>query len=437
TCVLATIGASGLLLSAAAQPASLSNPNFAPASKRISASPVEGQRAVSPAIMREGRTLEAAASVFMPRSRSAGADSNDLTMKFINAPLKQVLSYLSDAAGFIIVQDSRANLNGYVTIQGSHITQDEAVNLLNTQLNQNNLAAVRDQRTLTIVNKSDALTSRIPVRMGSDPAGIPDNDEIATWIIPIRFVDSRQLASDLSLFVAPQARVVANDAGNSIIITDTQANIRHLAEIIQYVDGSAQAETVVKVFPLKYANPNDVASELAGVFPGADSSGNTAPISFGGPGGGRGGPGGGFGQFAGNAGADTSSSEQRIQKAREVSAVADGRTQSVIVTAPSDLMTQIAGIIQNLDVRSDHDQFVQTIQLRNSDPQQIAQLLQSMFGGSSSSSSSTGSSSTSALEQRRQNGISTMGQTTTSGSLGGGSLGGSGATGGGRGGTGL
>ena len=432
-CLLAAIGLPGLLLSATAQPASLSDRNFAAASNQTSVSQTDRQRAVSATIVREGTSLEA---VFTPPARPANINPNDLNMNFVNAPLNQVLSYLSDAAGFIIVRDTRANINGYVTIQGKHITQDEAVDLLNTQLNQNSLAAIRDKRTLTILNKSDARTSHIPVRMGSNPTSIPNNDEIATWIIPIRFVDSRQLMSDLSLFVSPQATIVANDAGNSIIITDTQANIRHLAEIIQRVDGSAEAETVVRVFPLKYANPSDVATALASVFPSADSSGSTAPISFGGPGGGPGGFGGGFGATSGNGGANTGGSEQRIQKARQVSAVADARTQSVIVTAPGDLMTQITGIIGNLDVRSDRDQFVTTVKLQNADPQQIASVLQSMFGSSTASSSSTSSSSTSALEQRKQNGISTMGQTTTSSGLSS-SSGGIGGSGGGRSGTGL
>ena len=102
-----------------------------------------------------------------------------------------------------------------------------------------------------------------------------------TQIIPIRFVEARQLVSDLSSFVSPQATVVANEAGNSIVITDTQSNIRHLAEIIQAVDNSAEAETEIRVFRLKYANPTDVATELASVFPSSTSgSGTQAPDPF-------------------------------------------------------------------------------------------------------------------------------------------------------------
>src|SRR5208283_1402149 len=151
------------------------------------------------------------------------------------------------------------------------MTRNEAVDLLNAVLNKNGYAAIRDGRTLTIVDKNDAKTRDIPVKTGNKPEGIPKNAEIVTQIIPIRFVEARQLVSDLSLFVSPQATVVANEAGNSIVITDTQSNIRHIAEIIKAVDDSAEAETEIQVFTLKYASPTDVATEIGSVFPSSTS----------------------------------------------------------------------------------------------------------------------------------------------------------------------
>jgi general secretion pathway protein D len=391
---VATIGASFFLLSAAAQPADQSM-----------IARTEGQF-VAPTVI--------ASRVIAPQTTASGTNQNDLNMSFVNAPLDHVLTYLSDAAGFIVVQQTR--VSGYVTIQGTHITKDKAVDLLNSELNRNNYAAIRDGRMLTIMNKSDARTSRIPVLTGNDPNKIPNTDEIATWIVPIRFVEARQLVSDLSLFVSRQATVVANEAGNSIVVTDTQANIRHLVQIIQLVDGSAESETEIRVFALKYASPVDVASELSSIFPSSSGSDSQSPFTFGGDP--PGGPGGGFTPFSGNDGTATSSSQQRIQKATQVTAVADSRIQAVIVTAPKDLMTEIAGIMTKLDAPSDRDQTVATIQLQNGDPQQVAQVLQNMFGGGSASSTGTSSSQNSALQQRSINGVTTMGQTTTSSSLG-------------------
>ena len=351
-------------------------------------------------------------SQFVPPTKT-GTNANDLTLDFKGAPLDMVLNYLSDAAGFVIIQDTR--VTGTVTVTGKHLTRDEAVNLLNAVLNRNNYAAIRDGRTLTIVDKNDAKTREIPVKNGNNPDQIPKNAEIVTQIIPIRFVEARQLVSDLSSFVSPQATVVANEAGNSIVITDTQANIHHLAEIIKGIDDSAEAETEIRVFHLEHANPNDVATELSSVFPSSTSgSSSQSPIRFGGGFPGGGGPGGFFQRMAAAAGATGNSSSDRIKKATQVNAVADARISAVIVTAPKDMMEQIASMMKDLDVASDRDQDVYVFQMKNGDSQAAALVLQNMFQTSSSRSSSSSSSQSSALATRQQNNATTTSTTSSS-----------------------
>jgi len=362
---------------------------------------------------------------FIPPAQASGTNNpNDIQLDFRNAPLEMVLNYLSDAAGLIIVLDTR--VNGNVTVKGSHLTTDEAVDLLNSVLNKNNYAAMRNRRTLTIVDKNDAKTRDIPVKTGNDPEEIPKNAEIVTQIIPIRFVEARQLVSDLTSFVSPQATVVANEAGNSIVITDTQQNIRHLTEIIKAIDSSAQSETEIRVFRMKYASPTDVATELASIFPGT-TSGNTtqSPTRF------AGGGGGGFlarMMAAGGGGASGSSAaNDRAKKAMQVNVVPDSRIQAVIVTAPKDLMEQIAGMMTDLDIPSTRDQKVYVFHMSNGDPQQVAQVLQNMFQSSGTTrNGSSGSSQNSALMQRAQNNTtSSSSSSSSSGFGGGGSRGGS------------
>jgi general secretion pathway protein D len=388
----------------------------------------------APAVILPGTNNAVAAdnleSNFMPPAEAAGTNNPDeLRMNFRNAPLDMVLNYLSDAAGFIIVLDTR--VNGNVSVISDHpMTRDEAVNLLNDVLNKNGYATIRDGRTLTILDKNEAKTRDIPVKTGNNPVEIPNNDEMATWIIPIRFVEARQLVADLTSFVSPQATVVANEEGNSIVITDTQANIRHLAEIIKAIDDSAEAETEIRVFRLKYASPADVASELTSIFP-SSGSGTQSPIRFGGVGGG-GGRGGFFAQMLANAGGGGgNSSNDRIKKATQVTAVPDSRIQAVIVTAPKDLMEQIAGMMSDLDVSSTRDQKVYVFHMNNGDPQQAAQMLQNMFQTSGSRGSGSSSSQNSALMQRAQNNTTATSSSTSSGTSSMGGAGGGPRTGGG------
>ncbi|MGA2242117.1 MAG: secretin N-terminal domain-containing protein [Verrucomicrobiota bacterium] len=441
---LVTLGISGLLISVAAQPAPGGTPddnnaavappppppeamapppdegamNEAPAASQ-SAAPTTGVQPATPKKTAMAAVIPTVvqASTLAP---TIGTNYDELSLNFRNAPLELVLNYLSDAAGFIIVMDTQ--VRGNVSVISSHpMTRNEAVDLLNAVLNKNGYAAIRDGRTLTILDKNDAKTRNIPVKTSNNPDSIPNNAEIVTQIIPIRFVEARQLVTDLSSFVSPQATIVANEAGNSIVVTDTQSNIRHLTEIIRAIDNSAEGETEIRVFHLTHASPADVASELSQIFPSSGTSSGQvqSPFRFGGGAGGQGGGGpGGFFQrmMAANAASGTGGSQNtRIQKQTQVIAVADLRTSSVIVTASKDLMQEIAGMMTQLDVPSDRDQGVYVFQMKNGDPQQALTVLQNMFQSSSTSRSgtSTSSSQNSALQQRAVNGTTTMGSTTT------------------------
>ena len=138
------------------------------------------------------------------------------------------------------------------------------------------------------------------------------------------------------------------------------------------------------------------------------------PSGTAGAGGGGGGGGGGFfaRMMAANAAGAGNSQNSRIQKQTQVVAVADSRTSSVIVTASKDLMQEIAGMMEQLDVPSTRDQKVFVYHMDNGDPQQALTVLQNMFQNNSTSSrSGTSSSSQNSALQTRETQNATSGGT--------------------------
>jgi type II secretory pathway component GspD/PulD (secretin) len=185
-----------------------------------------------------------------------------------------------------------------------------------------------------------------------------------------------------------------------------------LVQIIEAIDNSAQGETEIRVFPLKHANPDDVATELGQIFQNNATGNNQTqtPIRFGG--GGGGGPGGFFARMMAANAANNNTQNAAIQKQSQVTAVADARTQSVIVSASKDLMDQIAGMMDQLDVSSTRDQKVYVYHLDHGDPNQVVQVLQNTFGNSNTKTST--STQQGALETRANAGATTAGNTTSS-----------------------
>ena len=131
--------------------------------------------------------------------------ASELRLNFRGASLDLVLNYLSEAAGFIIVLDTK--VSGKIDAWSNQpLSKDEAVDLLNSVLNKNSYAAIRHGRTLTIVAKDEAKTKDIPVILESDPERIPKTDEMVTQIMPVKFIEVGQLLKDLQPLVARRRR---------------------------------------------------------------------------------------------------------------------------------------------------------------------------------------------------------------------------------------
>jgi len=107
-----------------------------------------GPLSITPSRNRSAAT-ETYESEFLPPAEP-GTNVDDVNLNFTRAPLPMVLNYMSDAAGFIIIQQTRISSSVTVTVKGKHLTRDESYNLLNSVLNQSGFAAIRNGRTLTI-----------------------------------------------------------------------------------------------------------------------------------------------------------------------------------------------------------------------------------------------------------------------------------------------
>jgi general secretion pathway protein D len=383
-------------------------------------------------------------------------ETNALRLNFREAPLEMVLDYLSEAAGFVIVYDAQPS--GKITVCSHQLlSKEEALELLDSALIKNGYAAIRKGNTLTIVNRDEAKTRGLPVKLGGDPEGIPDNDEIVTQIIPVRFVEVGPLLKDLQGLLPLRATITANESANTIVITDTQANIRRAAEIIKAINSGAQGFIVVKVIQLRHSDPVEMAELLTQLFPDeTQSQASGAPVAFGGPGGGfppggpgggfagfggpggfQGGPGGGFsGSGMGSASGGSSGLNQAMKKRTKVVAVPDQRTASVVVTASNDLIGQIESIVSELDANAARKETVSVFQLKNASPQEMANVLQALFQKNTTATTRSTSTQNDPLETRRNNQTQRMqssGSTGTMGSRGTGG-GGMGSSGGGAGG---
>ncbi len=369
--------------------------------------------------------------------------TTQITMRFKDAPVDAVLQHLSEAAGFEVVKD--APIEGRVTVWSDQpVSPEEAVTLLNTLLKGNGYTAIQMGRILKITSREKAKKGSIPVRFGADPEGVPLTDDLVTQVIPVKSLDAIKLKTDLQPLVGTDADLSANASSNSIIITDTSANIRRVVQIVYNLDKRESTENDIIVQQLKYADATATAKLITDIFKPADGGQQGQPQFpfFGGRGGFGGGRGGGGGGFGGGQGA---AEDNEKGKTGQVVASADTRTNTIVVTGPKETLATIKSqVLSKIDANPAEDQKFFTYRVKNGQAVDMANTLNSLFGSTTTSGSNNNRSSyNSNTGNRNSSGFGNSGGGggnrsgfggNTSGGFGGGGGGGFGGGGGGFGG---
>ena len=314
-----------------------------------------------------------AAQVEAPQ-RGAGTVPQDepIRLNFKDASLDEVLDYLSERAGLIVVKTIK--LDGRVTvISRQPMPVSDAISVVNTALKERGYAAILLGRTLKIVEFDDASKESIPVRTGNDPNAIPQTDEMITHVLTLRHADAEKLAEDLQPLLPNYAILAANVRSNTLILTDTSSNVRRIAQIVQALDYNIANAAVVRVFPLTYADAVETARLVNDLF----GEGQTSSRNRSDPRRefflralrrrGRGGSGEG----------DTQDSS--TQPSIKLAAAGDERTNTLVVTGPPDTLEVIAQVIDELDDNPESNQDVLIYHVKNGTAEHLAETLNDLF----------------------------------------------------------
>jgi general secretion pathway protein D len=246
------------------------------------------------------------------------------------------------------------------------------------------------------------------VRSGSDPEDIEPTDEMITQIIPLKFADAEQVQQDLQALVPEYAVLEANVSSNALILTDTAANVRRIAEIVRALDSHMATVAEVRVFQLTYAEAGEAASLINEVFQQEEQTSGRSRGGFS-----RGrfrGPGGGGGD-----------SDEPVSRAPQVLASADDRTNTLVVSGPADTLDVVAEVVAQLDANPVEEEAVLVYHLKNAQAQNVATVLNDLFGEAAEGSQAlrtSGRGGDSPFERMRERMAQAAGGTTAAGASG-------------------
>lgn len=325
-------------------------------------------------------------------AQTARATSTDgVVLNFVNTELDAVVRALGQFTGKNFLVDPR--VKGQLTlVSEAPVNRDTAYRMLLGALRMQGFAVVEVDGVSKVVPEADAKLQGGPV------SGSSRGDQLVTRVFKLNYESATNLVPVLRPMIAPNNPINAYPGNNTLVITDYADNLRRIAEVIASVDTQSAIST--DMIEIQHGIATDVAALVTRLLdPGASGDATN-----------------------------------------RVTAIADPRTNSVLIRASSPARTRLArDLITKLDSPNARATNMHVVYLRNAEAVKLAEVLRGVLTGQSGGSMGMGAGnnfnstnfSNSSLGNTGAGGLGGN----TSGTSGTGTLGGTGNTTGGLGGS--
>jgi general secretion pathway protein D len=193
-----------------------------------------------------------------------------LTPNFQNTDVAVVANSVSEATGITFIPDPAAAARKITFVNRRPMTPQEYYDAFLSILSVHGLAALPAGRnTMKIVQEANART--LP---GRELSGATGPDEMVHVVVPVRNVNSQQVATVLNQFRSQYGVVQAVPGTNQIIINDRAANVQRMRNIIERVDTTSGSD--LEVIPLQYATAGNLVETLNQLMGGQQQAANQA-----------------------------------------------------------------------------------------------------------------------------------------------------------------
>ena len=281
------------------------------------------------------------------------------------------------------------NVKGKVTVHlTSAVSVEEAIHIFESILLLKGFTTVPIGKNIwKVIATKDAQKSTIPFGNGknSNPSEV-----LVTQLIRLKYTQANELQSVLNQFVSKDGIITSFAGTNSVIVIDSEANIKRITELVNQLDVPAVDQDIT-IIPVLHAEAKDVAEKLKQIL-GEDKDAKDAaaraalnpqafvrPATFVPP---------VPGQPATGAQQNYISSTAN-QRTLPLKIIADERTNSIIVVADALLTTKVRALCEQLDSKTDQSggKFY-VYRLKHADAEELADILNGLVGGGGGGSGS-------------------------------------------------
>ena len=201
--------------------------------------------------------------------RQSSGQGETITLNFDNADIYEVIRTMAEILQVNYIVDPA--VQGAVTIHmAGKLSKSDLFAVFSQILDANGLTATREGGIYRIGKSADAAKRPIPLylpsRSGRDLQGSGIGDNVIMQIIPLKNIDSAEMAKLLTPFLSADGTIVSHNEPNILILVDKSANITKAMRLVDAIDIDVFHDLKQKFYPLKYTNAEEVVKVLDAIL---------------------------------------------------------------------------------------------------------------------------------------------------------------------------
>ncbi|MHC4214161.1 MAG: type II secretion system secretin GspD [Planctomycetota bacterium] len=209
-------------------------------------------------------TLNQGTEIMIPALKDPAMADELISVNFDQVDIRIMLKTVGEITGINFIVDE--NVKGKVTVMSpTKVRIGDLYQVLESVLDVQGYAAVASGNFVKIVPRTEAIKRNLQVRYGGNPVNIPITDTVVTQIIPLKYADAMEVTEIIKPLLAVGAHMATYPRTRSILITDTSANIHHMAKIIQSLDVTGSKEKA-SVINLKFASAEILSEQITDIM---------------------------------------------------------------------------------------------------------------------------------------------------------------------------
>ncbi len=325
--------------------------------------------------------------------------STEINVK--NADIAAVVKIFSKKTKRNYILDDRVKGKVSIYLPGK-VSAEESLRILESVLAFKGFTTVPIGENLwKIVPSREAKQTTIPTIV-DEQEGTP-TAAVVTRLLPLQYIGAEEMKQLIAQLISSEGLVNAYTGTNSLILIDSEDNIRRIESIVHELDVPA-SDRDMTIIPVVHAEATDIADKLnqilgedekentnqprarlgigeSAVSGSARPAGNSAPLGV---------------TTAPGAAMMAASTGTISNRSRGPKIIADERTNAIIVVADEDTTTRVRGLVAQLDSKVDRSgSKFYVYRCQHANAEDLAQVLSGLMGGSGSSSGGTSNRSSS------------------------------------------